>query len=206
MFKSKLLNYILAVLFLAPSYTSYIYSRDVFLEFKGAYFLATDKCFKEIYKNGGGLYGPEVTFQLTCNNNCWYGFASADFFSKEGRTIGLCEYTKAFIVPVGLGVKYLAPFSYGTYYIGLGFQPTYLKTKNCSQYVANTSHWGFGGIAKLGAFFDLSHCFFLDLFIDYSFVKIGCKKNCANSTNFTTPVKANISGTIFGAGLAYRFN
>lgn len=175
-------------------------ARDVLLEFKAAYFLFTDPCVKSIYGNGGALYGPEITFLLGKN---WYGFASADFLSKKGHSVGLHNATKMDIVPLGVGLKYFVPFCYGDFYLGLGFQPVHLKTINCSPYVAEvTSKWGFGGIAKIGSYFDLPHNFFIDLFFDYSFVKVDCQK-CAPGV---IPLKANLSGCIFGAGLGYRFN
>lgn len=176
-------------------------SRDVLLEFKAAYFLPTQSCVRNIYGNGGALYGPEVTFAL-CEDTNWYGFASADFFSKNGRSVGLCNPTKMNIAALALGLKYMIPYCYGDCYIGLGFQPVRLKTDNCSPYVVQiTSKWGFGGIGKLGTYIDLPRNLFIDLFIDYSFVTVGCDR-CAGQT---LPTKADISGAIFGLGLGYRF-
>lgn len=179
--------------------------RDILVEFKGAAFFPTNSCVRNIYGDAAALYGPEVTFQL-CQNKNWYGFASADFLSKTGHSIGLCDLTKMYIVPLALGVKYFVPFCYrgcsGDFYVGLGFQPVHLKTVNCSQFVRNTSKWGFGGVGKIGAYFDLPCNFFADLFFDYSFVKVACDK-CSDGA---TPLKANISGAVLGLGLGYRFN
>jgi opacity protein-like surface antigen len=179
-----------------------LFCRDVLLEFKASYFYPTSSCTRDIYGRGGALYGPEVTFQL-CQERNWYGFASADFLSKKGHSVGLCEPTKMDIVPLAIGLKYFVPFCYGDFYLGLGFQPVHLKTVNCSTFVSQTtSKWGFGGIAKIGTYFDLPCNFFVDIFLDYSFVKVGCS-NCGAGV---TPLKADLSGVIFGAGLGYRFN
>jgi len=203
MFISKLLRNFFVLLFF---FTGSLSARDILLEFKGAYFLATEHLFREIYGNGGALYGPEVTFQL-CDDDNWYGFASIDFFQKDGHSLGLCDATKARIMPLALGLKYFVPFCYGDFYIGLGFQPTHLKTINCSPFVAEcTSQWGFGGIAKIGTYFDLPCNFLIDIFIDYSFVKVDCNKKCQPPAGPVTSTKADISGVIFGAGLGYRFN
>ncbi len=180
--------------------------RDVLLEFKGAYFLPTNSCFKNIY-HGGALYGPELTFQFSENHERWYGFMSADFLNKCGRSIGLGNSTKVKIAALVFGVKYFVPFCYGDFYCGLGVQPTQVKTFNCSPFVvARTSQWGCGGIAKVGAYIDMSCNTFLDFFIDYSFVKVGCKNSCCNGSLAVMPLKANASGAIFGAGIGYRFN
>lgn len=179
-----------------------IFSRDILVEFKGAGFVPTDCTVRDIYGHGAALFGPEATVQL-CHNKRWYGFANIDFLTKRGHSIGLCEPTRMQLVPLAFGIKYFTPFCYGDFYLGLGFQAANLITINCSNFVAqNTSKWGFGGIAKLGAYIDLPRCFFIDLFIDYSFVKIKCDR-CSDSVVLP---KVNLSGVILGAGLGYRFN
>ena len=184
-----------------------IYARDVILEFKAAYFLPTDSVFKQIYHNGSALYGPEVTVQL-CNNKNWYGFASIDYFQKKGHSIGLCDSTKVSLLPLGIGLKYFVPTFCDRFdfYLGLGFQPVYVRTKNCVECVSTKqSRWGFGGIAKAGTYWYLPHNFVIDLFVDYSFVKVGCKNSCQPCSGTIIPRKADISGAIFGLGLGYRF-
>jgi outer membrane protein W len=179
-----------------------ICARDVILEFKAAYFLPTDSVFKQIYHNGSALCGPEVTFQL-CNNKNWYGFASIDYFQKKGHSIGLCDFTKVSLLPFGVGLKYFVPIlcDRADFYIGLGFQPVYVRTENCVECVSvKQSRWGFGGIGKVGTYWYLPRNFVIDLFVDYSFVKVGCKNSCQ-----LTPRKADVSGAIFGIGLGYRF-
>jgi hypothetical protein len=183
---------------------SSLQSRDVLLEFKGAYFLPTDSVFKKIY-HGGALYGPEITVQLCCDANV-YGFVSVDFLQKNGKSIGFNSPTKVRLIPLGVGLKYFVPFCFGDFYVGLGFQPTYLHTKDDSPLVIpKHSKWGFGGIAKIGSYFDLPHNFFIDLFIDYSFVKVPFHNTHA-PTGPVVPRTANVSGAIFGAGVGYRFN
>lgn len=178
-------------------------SRDILLEWKTAYFLPTDSYVKDIYGKGTVYYGPEATFLLSDKHN-WYGFASVDFLSKKGRSLGLSNYTKMNIVALGFGLKYFVPFCYGDFYAGLGVQPLHLKTINCfSDTVNKTSKWGVGGSAKIGSYIDLPRNLFVDLFVDYSFVKVGCDSCC---TSTFIPLRANMSGCLFGIGLGYRFN
>lgn len=119
------------------------------------------------------MYGPELTFQL-CDNSCWYGFASVDFFHKKGHSIGLSTPTKVSLLPVGLGLKYFMPLcdEWADFYIGLGFQPVHVRTRALSAFVPQQNKWALGGIAKVGAYIDLSCNFVLDLFIDYSFAEV----------------------------------
>jgi len=176
--------------------------HDILLEAKGAYFLASNDTFKNIYGNGGGIYGAEITGKV-CDS--WYLFASADFFSKNGCTCIFNTPTNVSIANIGLGIKYLVPFCYGDFYVGLGVLPTHLRTFDDSPNVPfKDSKWGCGGIAKTGFFINLPCNFLLDIFFDYSFVKISCPDSCP--TPFTQPRKANVSGFWFGAGLGYRFN
>lgn len=195
----KKLNYICA---LALFISSSLFSRDILLEFKSAYFYPTNSCVRDIYGKGHVLYGPEVTFQIG-EDSCWYGFASVDFLSKKGRSVGLCDRTKMKIMPLAFGAKYFVPFCYGNFYLGLGFQALQLKTINCSKFVnQKTSKWGFGGIFKVGSYFDLPCDFFVDVFVDYSVARINCDK--CKITN-VIPIKAKLDGAIFGIGLGRRF-
>ncbi|MCX5922219.1 MAG: hypothetical protein NTX86_02735 [Candidatus Dependentiae bacterium] len=180
-------------------------ARDIILEFKGAYFKPTDSEFKNIYGKGGALYGPELTVQV-CEDTPWYAFAGFNYFHKKGHSIGLCDETTVKLIPLALGVKYLERMCDDRvdFYVGLGFQPVNVRTKNCSDFVfANQSKWGFGGIAKVGANYRMDCNFLIDLFVDYSFVKVG--SNDCDCLMGLQSVKANVSGAIFGAGLGYSF-
>jgi hypothetical protein len=195
---SKKYYFILAMFLASAS----LKATDVLVEFKGAYFYPQSSVFRHIYHNAA-LWGPEVTFKL-CDQ--FYGFVSADFLIKRGDSIGLHTPTKVFLIPLGVGLKYFIPFHYGDFYVGLGFQPTRLHTNDCSPFVVREhTKWGYGGIAKFGTYINLSCNLILDLFVDYSFVKVPF--HCTQGpTGPLIPRKADISGAIFGAGLGYRFH
>jgi hypothetical protein len=179
-----------------------ILSNQVLLEFKTAYFVPVDKHVRAIFDHGGALFGPEITFQL-CENNNWYGFASIDFLTKKGRSIGLCNRTHMRTIPLGFGVKYMVPFCYADFYVGAGIQPIHLKTVNCSPFVMQkTSKWGVGAIFKVGAYINLPHNFCVDLFFDYTISRIGCDK-CVTSV---IPLRVELDGVLFGMGLGYWFD
>lgn len=176
--------------------------NDVLIEFKAAGFFPTNERVKKIYGKAACLYGPEITFKL-CDEQQWYGFASVDFLSKTGHSIGCCTKTKMELVPLAFGLKYFKPVCWGDLYAGLGFQGLHLTTKNSSQFVEKcTSKWGYGALAKFGAYYNLPCQFVLDFFVDYSFAKIGCNKYCGKAV----PIKVHLSGVVAGAGIGYRFN
>ncbi len=206
MLKSKISAYFLVALCVAGG--ACVYARDVLLEFKAAYFLPTGSRFKQIY-HGSALYGPELTVQL-CDDSCWYGFFSVDYFSKSGHTVNFDTPTKVTLVPLGFGLKYFASgcwcnCDYVNFYLGLGFQPVRVHTFDNSPYVVQRQTvWALGGIAKIGAYIDLSCDFLLDLFIDYSFAKAKSHVNQSQSGP-VIPLSSSVSGAIFGGGLVYRF-
>lgn len=182
-------------------------SRDTILEFKGAYFLPTNHTFKDIFHNGGALYGPELTVQL-CDDKPWYAFASIDYFQKKGRSIGLSDRTKVSLLPLAIGIKYVVPLLCDCVdlYAGLGFQAERVHTKNDSPFVIpELTRWGFGGIAKIGTYCYLPHNFVIDFFIDYSFVQTHRGNDAQAPTGPIVPLKAHVSGAIFGIGLGYVF-
>ncbi len=178
------------------------FNKDVILEFRAGYFRPTDCVFRNIVDNKAALFGPEVTFHMY---RCIYGFTSIDFLTKNGRSLGLQNSTDIFMLPLGIGLKWMEEISNCvTGYVGLGFQPTFLRTKDCSPFVCQKRHkWGFGGIAKAGVYVDWQENWFLDFFVDYSFVKV--KPFCCDIPN-VQPRKADLSGVIIGGGLGYRFN
>lgn len=188
---------ILPLMFVPFTYAN----NDILLEFKTAYFFPTSSCVRSIFGNGGALFGPEVTFNI-CDDEHWYGFASVDFFNKKGRSVGLCDRTKMQLIPLAIGAKYFMPSQCSDMYFGLGVQALRLKTINCSSFVTQCiTKWGFGIIAKLGVYYDLPCDWFLDFFIDYSVARFSRDVCC----NGVVPLKVNLDGALFGAGLGYRF-
>ena len=180
-----------------------LHGRDAILEFKGAGFFPTNRIYKNIYGNGG-TYGLEGTLNLFCQNI--YGFASINFLQERGLSLCLRNDTKVNLIELGIGLKYLIPFCYGDFYVGLGLQPVRVQTKDYSPFVRyKNTKWGCGGVAKLGAFFNVPCNFVVDVFIDYSFVK--AKFKCAQApAGFVEPRKASLDAAIVGVGLGYRFN
>ncbi|MBY0110164.1 MAG: hypothetical protein K2X90_03580 [Candidatus Babeliaceae bacterium] len=201
--KNKKKVYLVLSLWLLSSCFNVQTKKDVILEFKAAYLRPIDCVFKNIY-GGGALFGPELTWNIF---RSVYGFASYNYFTKNGKSIGLNTPTKATMQVLAVGLKFMGCVAHhARLYGGLGFEPIYLYTKNCSPYVVQeTKKWGFGGIAKFGAYIDLPHNVVLDLFADYSFVKVspGC---CTNPNLYVQQTKADVSGFIFGAGVGYNFN
>jgi hypothetical protein len=191
-------------------YSNCAREREILLEVKGAYYGATNHLFRKIYGNGNGIAGLEVTGQL-CDQ--WYGWIAGSILTKKGHSIGLCDPTRVFFVPVELGIKYFHHTCFGDLYGGLGLLASYLRTNDCSPFVMrHRKHGGAGGIVKAGVNVNLpwEHCkqAYLDFFADYSFIKFNFKNNCEDA-RCNLPVvqshKANLSGVSLGIGIGWRF-
>lgn len=173
--------------------------REILVEIKGSGFFPTSHLFKKIYHNSG-MIGGELTVNLYDN---FYGWASIDWLSKSGHSLIGNTKTKVNYLPIAFGLKYLRPFCYGDWYVGLGALAGRIHTHDLSPAVAPTyTQWGWGGIAKVGCIFDLPSCFFLDLFFNYSFVKAA-----SHNTNGGTviPHTVKVNGALLGIGIGYRF-
>ncbi len=186
------------------SYVSSSAARNVILEFKGAYDLPTSYNFRRAYHNGNALFGPELTWQLCERNQHWHGFISIDYLQRSGRYLGICDATKLRLLPTAIGLKYFIPLTPRVdFYTGLGFQPTYVHTKNTrGLVVAKQSLCGLGGIAKMGTYIKCNHNFVLDLFFDYSFLQT---KHGNFYGHTVSPTKAKLNSAIFGIGFGYGF-
>jgi hypothetical protein len=188
------------VLALLTMDTIHGHTQKVLIEAKAACFISTNHLFKKIYHRPGGIYGLEATFQL-CDE--LYGWTSGSFFTQKGYSINGHNRTRVTFVPIGFGIKYLIACSNMDFYAGAGVLATYLQTKDDSPFVFHRpSKWGVGGIWKAGCNIYLSPCIFLDIFADYSYIKIGF-----NNTNNGTIQrhKGNLSGASLGAGIGYKF-
>lgn len=194
----------LGLLCVSACLITHAHEKDIILEFKTAYFQPVNHTFKHIYK-GAAIFGPEVTFNIAQRI---YGFASYDFLTKNGRSIGLDTFTKVNFHVLAGGLKFIGCVTDKvSLYAGLGFQPISLQTNNHSPYVIQMTHkWGFGGIAKFGTYIDLPHNLVLDIFADYSFVKVNRSSRTEFPVGYIQQTKANLSGFILGAGIGYRFN
>ncbi len=170
------------------------------LEAKAGYFYPTNPLFKKIY-SGGGIYGLEASFQP------WkylYPWVSGSYFSKSGNSSGGDTHTVITFFPIGYGLKYVVPCQeHIDFYLGVGGLATYLRMQDRSPHVKRTTtNWGFGGIVKTGLLFNMSNSLFVDLYSDYSFIRVDFDSDEEDSV---LRQDVSLSGFSFGVGLGYRF-
>lgn len=180
-------------------FTLSLFGIDCLLEAEAAYYYPTSDDFREIY-SGSGIYGLELSVQSWRN---LYPWISGNIFVQSSHSIGLKNNTEIFFIPIGVGLKYLYNVKFGNLYLGAGALPTYLHIHDHSHFVTRTiSKWGCGGIIKSGIIINLPKSFFLNIFTNYSYIKIPYH-NTWHDLVYTN--SANLSGLSFGGALGYRF-
>ncbi len=174
--------------------------HEVLLEARGAYYYPTDHLFRDIY-DYAGLFSLEASMQV------WkglYPWASLGFLYTTGESIGEKDHTRLYLIPIGLGLKYIFSLQKDLFrpYLGGGMVVGYANVHDDSPFVdKKLSGWGIGGIFKAGCITELSSCLFLDFFVDYTYFK----KNFSNHNRFIIEETGNMSGISIGGGFGYRF-
>lgn len=172
---------------------------EALTEAKVAYFLPTDAQFRNHYGQDGLLSTLEASFSAGDN---FYPWASVSYFGNTGHTnVGGKRKSHISFIPIGAGMKYLYFFEHLGVYGGLGALPIYLHIENHSPLLARREKkWGCGGVAKVGLIADRLWNFFLDLFAEYSYIKIPFHKTPATALH-----PANLSHFSIGGGIGYHF-
>lgn len=174
-------------------------SCDFLTEAKASYYYFTSSRTREVY-TGSGLYSIELSLETWSDLYAWL---SAGYLHASGRTKADNHKTTLQMVPLNFGIKYMPCWEKYHPYVGLGLSATYMHTEDDSPYVIqNNDKWGVGVIGKLGFLAYMTECMFLDLFMDYTYVKV-----CFNKTppEFVVRRDADLSGIAFGAGIGWNF-
>ena len=187
---------IYSILILLASFCS-VEANELLVEGKIAYYYPTDSTTRDIFEKCG-IYSIEASYDFWCRK--LYGWASVGYYSKEGQSIGDNTDTRATIVPLGFGLKYLFQCGCLKPYVGGGVLFSHLDTCNDSEFVPDRSKWGTGGVLKVGLFWFVTRCFFVNFFVDASWTTIDF-----SDEDGTLGRKADISNVTPGVGLGWRF-
>lgn len=190
--------FLIKALFIACFSLSSLEAIEVLPEARAAYYHATDRHFRDIYSETG-LYSIETSVEAW---NRIYPWASLGFLYTSGSSEGEGDSTELYMIPIGLGAKYIFDLDWFQPYLGLGMVVAYSHIHNQSKYVAqHQSEWGVGGIAKSGFLAYLTKNVFLDIFCDYTYLKVTFDDSGKNTSNR----RADLSGVYIGGGVGYRF-
>lgn len=180
-----------------------LFSRELLFEARASYFYPTASETRDTY-GCTGLYSLESSYSFC---SAIYGWSSVGYLYDSGKVKSDYEYqeekidTSMTYVPLATGLKYIGCLNCFRPYLGAGLLVSYLHTKDDSPFVVQVRNkWGVGAVAKAGVLYDFFHCFFIDMFLDYYWMKINF-----NDTDKTSGTQADISGLSLGAGIGYRF-
>lgn len=170
------------------------------LELKNGYFFFTDSKMRKIYDSGGwdvqlsGSYPVLEWLEI---------YSSVEFLEKHGRSEFHKQETSIWEVPLSLGLKpTFAICPSVQYYFTLGLRYCFVHQHNDSSFVdKNISQNGIGGFVNTGFNFILWRHFLIDLFGEYSYVKMRFHTNTRHSHGKSMQV----GGCVVGVGLGYAF-
>jgi hypothetical protein len=173
----------------------------VYIEGGVGLFYPTSALFRQIY-SVGPLYNIELDVQPYKGLVVW---TNVSVFPSSGYSVGRNNPTSIIMVPIGVGLKYLFPLLRKFRpYLGAGVVPTYFSIDNDnSPYVSKRNQgWGCGGVVKSGVLAYIGNRFFIDVFLNYNYIKTRLH-NSPSPPVTTYPI--NASNVTFGADLSYHF-
>lgn len=161
------------------------------VEARAAAFIPTSDAFRRIYGTASAAFAIEAVYKL---KNPLFGFANIDWLSKDGRSIGLHNFTSLKTLNTSFGLKLAHPFWENCYpYIGLGPNISVVWIHNHSHCAKEQSKASVGLVAKSGLYIVLPKQLFLDVFVDYLYQPYNFSKH------------ADIGGFKIGLGFGGRF-
>jgi hypothetical protein len=174
-----------------------------YFELKPGYYYLTDSTLREIYNQGGFTCRVEAGYKVWGPLILWF---DGGYFQKEGQALGGDEGTRIMLGSLTLGLKWIHYFHERVaLYAGAGPRLFLVKVHNFSPYVRGEDNdFGIGGGFNAGFWFFPIPCwpnFFLDLFADYSLMKVEIEEDEISSYDYDL----DVSGTTVGLGLGFRF-
>jgi hypothetical protein len=172
------------------------------IEVKAGYFFFGSSTMRDVYDEGG------IDVQLSGSYSLWKWlgiYSSVEYFQRSGHTLNAGAPTQIQGVPISLGLKpVFSPCDWLQYYFAIGPRYVFVWSHfDSSELEKHLDQNGFGGFVNTGFNFypfDTSD-FFIDLFAEYSYVKLDFHPHKENVYGEA----AQVGGFTFGGGLGYAF-
>ncbi len=172
---------------------------EVLTEARVAYFIPTDAQFRSNYGEDGIISSIETSFHARKDLYPWINISY--YGNAAHPSIGGGKKSHIYYIPIGAGLKYLHFFDHLGFYAGVGVLPAYVHIQNNSPDLFRTQkNWGCGGVGKIGFIADRLWNCFLDLFAEYSYIKIPFQNNPKNTLH-----PANLTNFSIGGAIGYHF-
>lgn len=152
------------------------------LEVRGAYYSPLSKMMRKIYSSGWLDYQIEASKRISPLTYLW---ASVNWASKQHGKMwdgSFRHQTKIYVLPLSIGLKVSYPIlACADVYLGGGVCYSFLNIHNCHPYYCPSDSFSsypaphprdiyksaWGGVIKVGFYYQLGGHVFLDLFADY---------------------------------------
>jgi hypothetical protein len=194
--KMKRALYLLVFLF-APFTLS---AAHWYVEAKPGFYYFTDRSVREILGTG--------TFSIKAEAGCqFYGplaiWLDGGYFSKEGNAVGGSGKCGLKMGNITMGAKAILFYNPKfAFYAGLGPRIFFIHIHNCSPFVEHHQNsTEIGGAFQAGFWILPIRHLFIDLFLDYSYIKFTPPKNGVSTFVYQT----DLSGLAYGLGIGVRF-
>ncbi len=182
-------------------------SKGVVFDARFSYFLPLASKLSNKIDQGGINYSVAVFFPVMKALNLW---SALDYFDKKAEIEDISYATRITIMPVTLGLKYVAPYSmqvarnvYCRFYLGAGARYYFVTVKNEILSYSHTMHRnGFGWIVEMGSLFCITEHLVADIFTSFS------KKNMSGASHLPSHScceDIEVGGWNFGGGLGIKF-
>jgi hypothetical protein len=184
-------------------------SSHTTLEGKVSAFFPFSHKVREIYTDVWPSYGVELSYIGSHCVGMWIGVDYAERYGRSIRERSHCclerDRTHLRLVPTTLGLKYTQKFySWLECYAGLGASCGWVSVHDHSRFVTRHLHKAAaGGVAKVGINFYPTARVFVDLFVDYQYLKF--KFHNSEGHRFIERTTLNMSGLRGGAGVGVKF-
>jgi len=184
----------------STSETATRWDQRCFLEARASYFRPESKRLREIYHQCWADYQLLLGYEPGCKINL---IGTVNLMQESGKTIGGRNHTTILVIPLGLEVRYRYwSSSHWDLYAGIGPRYYFLKVHDHSPDMRrHISRQGWGGVAETGALWTPHHSFFLDLFLAYSYQKMGPP----SLGDKIEGLSVTLGGLEAGGGIGWRF-
>lgn len=175
---------------------------DITLAAKFAAWFPLEKRARKIYHDA--FPGVEIEAATTwCN---WQPWVNVGYVWSRGRSIGCSEKTRLSLIPLTFGVNYLFPMcNCIDAYVGAGAAYSWLRTRDHSEFVSERVHKeAWGGVAKLGFYYNYSECIFFEGFVNYFYTRFRFRDS-DDDVFFVERRNVNLSALKVGVGVGFKF-
>lgn len=176
-----------------------IWGLEFLPEIRAAYNYETDHLTRDIY-GSGALYNFEFNLKIDEHS---MPFVSLGYLHQNGKSLGGNDSTTLNLIPIDIGYKYVFLTKNIQPYLGLAMDISYIHLKNESPYVQKTqTTWGVGIKPKSGVLFFPTERFFIDLFLDYTYLPVSFSQD---GKLLVYNKKVDLSSLSIGGGVGYKF-